>query len=203
MQGVFKAFRDIATTQGQGSQTRKQGAIAKLLSASQASTASEERVRSCMADWTCDANAAVYPPSSMQGNEAGYIMRSLQGKLRIGLADQTLLAALAHAALLHHMEKRGEALRGEQLAEVGSVAGVRAQTCDGVAVDALLAFSTQRMVRAEGIVKKAYSDLPSFDLVVPPLAEYGPDALPEHCTFRPGLPGERGGRASLGMLTAG
>lgn len=41
--------------------------------------------------------------AACQGNEAKFIVRSLEGKLRIGLADKTLVVALAHAIVLRDM----------------------------------------------------------------------------------------------------
>lgn len=41
--------------------------------------------------------------ATCQGNEAKFVVRSLEGKLRIGLADKTLVVALAHAIVLRSM----------------------------------------------------------------------------------------------------
>ena len=97
--------------------------------------------------------------------EAGYIVRSLQGKLRIGLAQQTVTQALAHAVVLH-----------SEAAEAAKKAGGDSAVADllGVSFD---------------VLKQVFSECPSFDEIVPALlAEGGIDRLPERCHFRPGVP---------------
>src|SRR5947207_11124747 len=90
--GVFKSLKEIATTTGQAvfppplnatnpshqSQQKKIGIIKKLLA-------------SCS--------------SSVHSNEAKYLIRSLEGKLRINLAEKTVLVALAHAVAHSQSQK--------------------------------------------------------------------------------------------------
>jgi len=52
-----------------------------------------------------------------KGNEAKFIIRGLQGKLRIGVSGTTVLTSLAHAIVLTKPKKVVE-LTDEELAEI-------------------------------------------------------------------------------------
>ncbi len=99
--------------------------------------------------------------------EAGYIIRLLQGKLRVGLAQQTVVAAVAHAALLQEDAAAAAtdataALRGTPLAD--------------------------RLGAADAVLKQVYSECPTWDLIIPAMLKGGVIALPETCHFVPGVP---------------
>ena len=87
-------------------------------------------------------------------NEAKYLIRSLEGKLRINLAERTVLVALAHAIVYARSKK----------------------------VD------PNDLTKAEEIVKAVFSELPSYDIVVPALLEHGWTNLREICKLTPGVP---------------
>jgi DNA ligase-1 len=94
-------------------------------------------------------------------NEAGYVMRALQGKLRIGLAEQTVLIALAHA-------KYYEGATEEDGDEEGA---------------------KEARERAVEIVKSVYSECPSYDLLIPVLLECADiEDVPKKVHFSPGIP---------------
>jgi len=91
VRGVHKGLMDVATTSGSGAQGRKVDLIKKLLSAADGHSAGK-------VDITKDKGG----PS-----EAKYLVRFLEGKLRLGLAEKTVLVSLAQAMVCHEIEAKG------------------------------------------------------------------------------------------------
>ncbi|ORX40585.1 DNA ligase [Kockovaella imperatae] len=98
--------------------------------------------------------------AACQGNEAKFIVRSLEGKLRIGLAEKTLVVALAHAVVLRNLGDKK--LPHDKLAA--------------------------KLEEGAEIVKGVYSELPNYDLIVPALLKNGVENLREVCKLTPGVP---------------
>ncbi|KAK4607565.1 hypothetical protein RGQ29_001420 [Quercus rubra] len=90
--------------------------------------------------------------------EPQYLIRLLQAKLRIGLAEQTLLAALGQAAVYTQKDSTPPPNIQSPLEE------------------------------AVKIVKQTYSLLPVYDKIVPALLSGGVWNLPKTCNFTPGVP---------------
>ncbi|KAJ7169865.1 hypothetical protein C8R46DRAFT_1090316 [Mycena filopes] len=100
--------------------------------------------------------------AACQDFEAKYIVRSLEGKLRIGNAERSVLVALAHAAVLAEKDKAGKKWSREKL--------------------------TTRLEEGTNMIKSVYSELPSYDEVIPALLTYGIGNLHDHCKLSPGVP---------------
>ncbi|PIK46976.1 putative DNA ligase 1 [Apostichopus japonicus] len=98
-----------------------------------------------------------------RGCESKYIIRSLTGKLRIGLAEQSVLVALGHAVAL---------------SENKNVTSKKKIT-DSV---------KKEMEEASKLVKTAYCELPSYDAIIPAILEHGVAELPKHCKLTPSVP---------------
>lgn len=142
VRAVHKDLMDIAKTSGNAAQQRKVDGIKKLLSA--ADTNSTGKV-----DITKDKGG----PS-----EAKFIVRFLEGKLRLGLAEKSVLVAISQAAIIHEADKKGKIP------------------------------STTEMENAESILKTVYSELPSWDVIIPAMIKDGILSLRESCKLRPGVP---------------
>ncbi|KAH7104784.1 DNA ligase I [Auriculariales sp. MPI-PUGE-AT-0066] len=97
-----------------------------------------------------------------RGDEAKYIIRSCEGKLRIGNAERSVLLSLSHAIVLHEQEKSGKKWAQEKLAA--------------------------RLQEAKNVLDQVYSELPNYSEVVPALLEVGIDGLAERCKLTPGIP---------------
>ncbi|KAJ7571265.1 hypothetical protein O6H91_01G157400 [Diphasiastrum complanatum] len=90
--------------------------------------------------------------------EPQYLVRLLQAKMRIGLAEQTVLAALAQAAVLSEHPP------------------------------VLPAQLEDRLDEAVQIMKRTYSVLPIYERVIPALLDEGISKLPNVCDFTLGVP---------------
>lgn len=147
VRGVHKGLIDIATVEGQGAQGRKVAGIKKLLSAADADKAGKG---SKGVDITKDKGG----PS-----EAKFIVRTLEGKLRLGLAEKTVLVALAQACVFHEVSQKGDKVP-----------------------------STDQLAKGESTLKSVYSELPSYEAIIPAILEHGLWNLRENCKLQPGVP---------------
>jgi DNA ligase-1 len=93
VQGVHRGLMAIATIEGQGAQGRKVDGIKKLLSAADAHNAGKH----------VDIEKDKGGPS-----ESKFIVRTLEGKLRLGLAERTVVVALAQAMVFHEMSQKAK-----------------------------------------------------------------------------------------------
>ncbi|KAF6788178.1 DNA ligase [Colletotrichum sojae] len=142
IRGVHKGLMGIATVSGNGAQGRKVDSIKKLLSAADANSTGK-----------VDISKDKGGPS-----EAKYLIRFLEGKLRLGLAERTVLVSLAHAVVYHEADAKGQVPKPTDVEE------------------------------GEAILKTVYSELPSYDVIIPAVVEHGIMNLREHCKLKPGVP---------------
>jgi DNA ligase-1 len=147
VKAVHEGLLGIAKVQGHGAQDKKVSGIKKLLSAADTAIAGKGTKG---VDVTKDKGG----PS-----ESKYIVRFLEGKLRLGLAEKTVLVALAQAVVAHEAAVKGEK-----------------------------APSTEKLSEGEAVLKGVYSELPAYEVIIPAMLEHGILKLPEVCKLHPGVP---------------
>ncbi|KAL0261070.1 ATP-dependent DNA ligase Cdc17 [Diplodia seriata] len=147
VRGVQKGLMEIATVEGQGSQGRKVAAIKKILSASDAHLTGK-------GSKGVDIHKDKGGPS-----EAKFIVRMLEGKLRLGLADRSVLVSLAHAMVAYELDPSGKNIP-----------------------------NSEQLAKGEKTLKSVYSELPSYEVIIPAMLKHGLSNLREHCKLQPGVP---------------
>ena len=155
---VLTVFREIAETKGNQSQKWKVDKIKRLL------------VR------------------ATEAAETKYIIRGLQGKLRIGLAQSTVLISLAHAlALTEPSTRSDEVLKrtkgGDDQDEDEYPEEAKQFVDHSQSVE-------KRLEAAVAIIKKAYSEVPSFDALLDAALKVPLQELHKFCNLSPGIPVE-------------
>lgn len=103
-------------------------------------------------------------------SEARFIVRSLAGKLRIGLAEQSVLAALSQAVCLTPP--------GQEFPPPVIDAG------KGKSAESRRTWMEEKSL----VLKQTYCEMPNYDIIIPVLLKEGIDELPNHCKLTPGVP---------------
>jgi DNA ligase 1 len=102
---VHEGLLAIASLQGHGAQDRKVSSIMKLLSSADAGAPKGAKG----IDIICNKGGA---------SESKFLIRFLEGKLRLGLAERTVIVALAQAMVKHEAAQKGNKIpSSEQMAE--------------------------------------------------------------------------------------
>jgi DNA ligase-1 len=162
IRGVHKGLMAIATLTGNGAQGRKVDSIKKLLSAADANGTGK-------VDITKDKGG----PS-----EAKYLIRFLEGKLRLGLAEKTVIVSLAQAMVAHEAAQKGKVPSTDDIAKGESILKTVYRY--------VLCFLPKYHFTTDELTK--HSELPSYDVIIPAMVEHGIQNLREHCKLRPGVP---------------
>ncbi|XP_021566152.1 DNA ligase 1 isoform X2 [Carlito syrichta] len=103
-------------------------------------------------------------------SEARFITRSLSGRLRLGLAEQSVLAALSQAVSLTPP--------GQEFPPAVVDAG-KGKTAE----------ARKSWLEEQGmILKQTFCEVPDLNRIIPVLLEHGLEHLPEHCRLSPGIP---------------
>ncbi|XP_024134862.1 DNA ligase 1 [Oryzias melastigma] len=103
-------------------------------------------------------------------SEARYIVRSLAGKLRIGLAEQSVLSALSQAVCL---TPPGQDFPPAVI-----------DASKGMSAESRRAWIEEKSL----LLKQTYCEMPNYDIIIPVLLKEGIDQLPNHCKLTPGVP---------------
>lgn len=99
--------------------------------------------------------------TACKGNEAKYLVRSLEGKLRIGMAEKSVLTSLAQAFVAWEIEKSGT---GKKV-------------------------SAEEVTQSEELIKDVYCQLPNYDLILDAVIHKGGLAnLRDTCKLTAGIP---------------
>uniref|UniRef100_A0A6A7G0Z5 DNA ligase n=2 Tax=Hirondellea gigas TaxID=1518452 RepID=A0A6A7G0Z5_9CRUS len=103
--------------------------------------------------------------------EARFIVRALQGKMRIGFSEQSILVAIARACALTPPAQKLDVSK--------MILDSQKKSRSKFEKDFLL---------AESVIKGVYSEVPNWEMVIPRLIDVGVKKLPEKCFLTPGIP---------------